>query len=111
MDISIETNSMETQSITMQSTEMLSSLTQPSEIPDESKTSQIFDMKHLQDVLDKAHVCDGGRLQLIPNALPSIGLFHQNVLRCTKCFNETPLTNFQVMQSMKAEQQEPNKRL
>ncbi|CAF3046181.1 unnamed protein product [Rotaria sp. Silwood2] len=68
-------------------------------------------MKHLQDVLDKAHVCDGGRLQLIPNALPSIGLFHQNVLRCTKCFNETLLTNFQVIQPMKAEQQEPNKRL
>ena len=68
-------------------------------------------MKHLQNVLDIAHVCDGGRLQLIPNALPSIGLFHQNVLRCTKCFNETPLTNFQVIQPIEAEQQEPNKRL
>ena len=68
-------------------------------------------MKHLQNILGKAYVCDGGRLQSIPNALPSIGLFHQNVLRCTKCFKETPLTNFQVTQPIKAEQQEPNKRL
>ena len=33
------------------------------------------------------------------------------MLRCTKCFNETPLTNFQVIQPIKAEQREPSKRL
>jgi hypothetical protein len=79
---------------------------------DVSKKSQIFDVRHLEDILNTAHVCtDGGRLQFISDVLPSTGLFHQNILRCTKCLEETPMTNFPIVQPLESEQQEPNKLL
>ena len=52
---------------------------------------------------------DGGRLEFIPNRSSSIGLFHTNVLRCSKCFEETILTNFTPIKPIESEQQEPNK--
>ncbi|CAF4228236.1 unnamed protein product [Rotaria sordida] len=77
-----------------------------------SITSQIFDINHFQDILNTAHVCyGGGRLEFVPDVLPCSGLFHHNILRCTKCGNETPLTNFPVIHPIKTTQQEPNKRL
>ncbi|CAF3224215.1 unnamed protein product, partial [Rotaria sp. Silwood2] len=77
-----------------------------------SITSQIFDINHFQDILNTAHVCyRGGRLEFVPDVLPCSGLFHHNILRCTKCGNETPLTNFPVIHPIKTTQQEPNKRL
>ena len=77
-----------------------------------AKTSQIFDVQHLQQVLADAHVClDGGRLNFVPDTSPPTGLFHQNVLKCTKCGRETPVTNFPVIYPVESEQQEPNKRL
>ncbi|CAF3041448.1 unnamed protein product, partial [Rotaria sp. Silwood2] len=72
----------------------------------------MFDVQHLQEILNKAHVCfDEGRLEFIPDVSPSIGLFHQNVLRCTKCLKETPMSNFPIVHPIESEQQEPNKRL
>jgi hypothetical protein len=83
-----------------------------SEQCDTSNTSQIFDIQHLQDILNKAHVCNhGGRLEFVPDALPYTGLFHQNVLRCTKCGKQTPMTNFPIIHPIESKQQEPNKRL
>ncbi|CAF3311856.1 unnamed protein product, partial [Rotaria sp. Silwood2] len=77
-----------------------------------SITSQIFDINHFQDILNTAHVCyRGGRLEFVPDVLPCSGLFQHNILRCTKCGNETPLTNFPVIHPIKTTQQEPNKRL
>ncbi|CAF3958378.1 unnamed protein product, partial [Rotaria sp. Silwood1] len=79
---------------------------------DRLNISQIFDINHLQDVLNAAHVCyRGGRLEFISDVAPSTGLFHQNVLRCTKCGIETPLTNFRIIHPIESTQQEPNQRL
>ena len=59
-----------------------------------SNTSQIFDVNHFQDILNTVHVCyRGGRLEFVPDVLPCTGLFHHNILRCTKCGKETPMTN------------------
>jgi mRNA-degrading endonuclease RelE of RelBE toxin-antitoxin system len=40
-----------------------------------------------------------------------MGLFHHNILRCTKCGIETPLTNFRIIHPIESTQQEPNKHL
>ena len=77
-----------------------------------SDTSQIFDIRHFQNILNAAHVCyRGGRLEFVPNVLPCIGLFHHNILRCSKCGTETPLTNFPIIHPINSTQQEPNKRI
>ncbi|CAF1158109.1 unnamed protein product [Rotaria sordida] len=59
--------------------------------------------------MNSAHVCSKGRLQFIPDVSSPVGLFHQNVLRCSKCLKETLLTNFPPIQPIESEQQEPNK--
>lgn len=50
-------------------------------------------------------------MKFVPDVLPSTGLFHNNVLRCTKCGKETPLTNFRIVHPRETTQQEPNKLL
>ncbi|CAF3874123.1 unnamed protein product, partial [Rotaria sp. Silwood1] len=93
-------------------TKSLLSLRNITEHDDRLNISQIFDINHLQDVLNAAHVCyRGGRLEFISDVAPSTGLFHQNVLRCTKCGIETPLTNFRIIHPIESTQQEPNQRL
>ncbi|CAF1172035.1 unnamed protein product [Didymodactylos carnosus] len=54
---------------------------------------------------------NGGRLEFISDVSPPVGLFHHNVLRCSKCFKETLMTNFPAILPVESEQQEPNKRL
>lgn len=75
-------------------------------------TTQLFDIRYLQEILNNAHVCSGnGRLQLIADVSKPIGLFHSNVLRCTVCGEETPLHNFAAVEPVNSNQQELNKRL
>ncbi|CAF2910506.1 unnamed protein product [Rotaria sp. Silwood2] len=82
------------------------------EIPVIARTSQIFDIEHFQKFLNNVHVCaEGGRLEFIPDISPSVGLFHQNIFRCTKCLKETLITNFPRSHPIESIQQEPNKRL
>jgi hypothetical protein len=77
-----------------------------------ARTSQIFDIQHFQKILNNAHVCsDGGRLEFISDVSPPVGLFHQNIFRCTKCLKETSITNFPPIHPIESKQQEPNKRL
>ena len=75
-----------------------------------SNTSQIFDMKHFQQVFNDAHVCsENGRLEFIADTSPAVGLYHQNTIRCTKCGKETMLSKFPPTYPIEAAQQEPNK--
>ncbi|CAF1556957.1 unnamed protein product, partial [Rotaria sordida] len=77
-----------------------------------SRTSQIFDIQYFQQVFNNAHVCsNNGRLEFIADTSPSVGLFHFNALRCTRCGKETPVTNFSPIDPVQSVQQEPNERL
>ncbi|CAF1120270.1 unnamed protein product [Didymodactylos carnosus] len=77
-----------------------------------SNSSQIFDIQHFREIFNNAHMCsNGGRLEFISDVSPPVGLFHHNVLRCSKCFKETLMTNFPAILPVESEQQEPNKRL
>ncbi|CAF3124580.1 unnamed protein product, partial [Rotaria sp. Silwood2] len=80
--------------------------------PASTKTSQIFNLQYFQQVLNNVHVCSNdGRLEFMPDALLPVGLFHNNILRCTKCHKEIPTANFPLIKPIESEQQEPNKRL
>ncbi|CAF4828935.1 unnamed protein product [Rotaria sp. Silwood2] len=73
------------------------------------RSSQIFDVNHLKECIDKAHICPGGRLELIIDSGKSFGLFHKNGLKCSICNKMTDLTNFPAQSSRQI--QEPNQRL
>ncbi|CAF4477495.1 unnamed protein product [Rotaria sp. Silwood2] len=80
--------------------------------PASTKTSQIFNLQYFQQILNNVHVCSNdGRLEFMPDALLPVGLFHNNILRCTKCHKEIPTANFPLIKPIESEQQEPNKRL
>ncbi|CAF2715578.1 unnamed protein product [Rotaria sp. Silwood2] len=80
---------------TRSSFKLSSSLKHANEVPVIARTSPIFDIQHFQKFLNDVHVwAEGGRLEFIPDISPSVGLFHQNVFRCTKCLKETLMTNF-----------------
>lgn len=57
-------------------------------------SSQIFDVNHLKLCIHSAHVCPGGRLELIIDTEKNLGLFHTNGLQCSICYKITELTNF-----------------
>ncbi|CAF1521043.1 unnamed protein product [Adineta steineri] len=73
------------------------------------QSSQIFDVNHLKECIDTAHICPGDRLELIIDAKKSFGLFHQNGLKCSICNKITDLTNFPAQPSRQI--QEPDQRL
>jgi hypothetical protein len=73
------------------------------------RSSQIFDVNHLKECIDIAHICPGGRLELIIDSGKSFGLFHKNGLKCSICNKITDLTNFPAQSSRQI--QEPNQRL
>ncbi|CAF3259605.1 unnamed protein product [Rotaria sp. Silwood2] len=73
------------------------------------RSSQIFDVSHLKECIDTAHICPGGRLELIIDAGKSFGLFHKNGLKCSICNKITDLTNFPAQPARHI--QEPNQRL
>ncbi|CAF4884596.1 unnamed protein product [Rotaria sp. Silwood1] len=99
-------------SVTRSSSKLSPSLKRAYEESVSARTSQIFDIQHFQQILNDAHVCsDGGRLEFIPDVSPPVGLFHQNIFRCTKCLKETSITNFPPIHPIESKQQEPNKRL
>ncbi|CAF4470706.1 unnamed protein product [Rotaria magnacalcarata] len=70
-----------------------------------NRSSQIFDMSHLKECIESAHVCQGGRLELIIDTKMNFGLFHKNALKCSICDHTTNLTNFPTRSN---EIQEPN---
>lgn len=59
-----------------------------------NRSSQIFDMNHLKECIESAHVCPGGRLELIIDTKENSGLFHKNSLKCSICNQTINLTNF-----------------
>jgi hypothetical protein len=60
----------------------------------DERSSQIFDVNHLKECMHSAHICPGGRLELIIDTEKSFGLFHKNGLKCSICNEITDLTNF-----------------
>jgi hypothetical protein len=77
--------------------------------PINDRSSQIFDVNHLQECLRTSHICSGGRLELVIDSENSSGLFHKNGLKCSVCNKVTDLTNFLIRPLF--EIQEPNQRL
>jgi hypothetical protein len=75
----------------------------------EERSSQIFDVNHLKECMHPAHICPGGRLELIIDTETNLGLFHQNGLKCSICNKITNLTNFPIRPLYQL--QEPNHRL
>ena len=75
----------------------------------DKESSQIFDVNHLKERLRLAHICPGGRLELIIDNEKDIGLFHQNGLKCSICNEITDLANFPIRPLYQI--QEPNQRL
>lgn len=59
-----------------------------------NRSSQIFDMNHLKECFESAHICPGGRLELIIDTKRNSGLFHKNALKCSVCNATVNLTNF-----------------
>lgn len=59
--------------------------------------------------MNSAHICPGGRLELIVDTEQNSGLFHKNGLKCSICNKITDLTNFPSRPLY--EIQEPNQRL
>jgi hypothetical protein len=72
-------------------------------------SSQIFDVNHLKECIAKAHICPGGRFELIIDEEKNSGLFHKNGLKCSICERITDLTNFPAQPTCQL--QVPNQRL
>ncbi|CAF4142249.1 unnamed protein product [Rotaria magnacalcarata] len=75
----------------------------------DERSSQIFDINYLKECMHSAHICPGGRLELIIDTEKNIGLFHKNGLKCSICKKTTDLTNFPSRPLHQL--QEPNQRL
>ena len=72
------------------------------------RSSQIFDMIHLKECLESAHICPGGRCELMIDTKKNFGPFHKNALKCSICNRITNFTNFPIKSNRI---QEPNQRL